>query len=57
MGHKKSYSIKLGFKPLLEIPWGSQTLNFMFGPIFGPNLGHFWAQTTKNRPKKEFQIC
>ena len=57
MGHKKSDSVKLGFKPFLGTLWGSQRSNFMFGPIFGPNLGQIWAQKTKKRPKSVFQNC
>ena len=55
MGHKKSDSVKLGFKPFLRTPRGSQRSNFMFGLIFGPNLGQIWAQKTKKRPKSVFQ--
>ena len=56
MGHKKSNFLKIG-KPLLQTPRGIQSSNFMFGPIFGPNLGQIWAQKTKKGPNCFFQNC
>ena len=32
---------------------GIQNSNFIFGPIFGPILGHFGAQKAKKRPKNQ----
>ena len=39
MGHKKSNFLKLGVYPPLQPPGGIQSSIFLFGPIFGPNLG------------------
>ena len=32
---------------------GIQNSNFIFGPIFGPILGHFGAQKAEKRPKNQ----
>ena len=56
VGRKKSEFFKNGFKPLLLTSWGTHNSNFIFGRFFGPILDRFWAQKTKNRPKKEFHF-
>ena len=56
VGRKKSEFFKNGFKPLLPTSWGTHNSNFIFGSFFGPILDRFWAQKTKNRPKKEFHF-
>ena len=53
MGRKKYEFFKNGVKPL---PWtlvGTHNSNLLFRPIFGPILGHFWAQKAKNQPKNQ----
>ena len=56
VGRKKSEFFKNGFKPLQPTSWGTHNSNFIFGSFFGPILDRFWAQKTKNRPKKEFHF-
>ena len=53
MGRKKSEFFKNGVKPLLWTLLGTHSSNFIFGPILGPILGHFWAQTDKNWPTNQ----
>ena len=53
MGRKKSEFFKNGVKPLLWTLLGTHNSNFIFGSIFGPILGHFWAQKAKNRQKNQ----
>ena len=53
MGRKKSEFFKNGVKPLLWTLLGTHISIFLFESIFGPILGHFWAQKAKNRQKNQ----
>ena len=52
-GRKKSEFFKNGVKPLVWTLLVTHNSNLLFGHIFGPILGHFWAQKAKNRPKNQ----
>jgi hypothetical protein len=52
-GRKKAIFFKNGVKPLVWTLLVTHNSNLLFGHIFGPILGHFWAQKAKNRPKNQ----